>query len=298
MKCGKRAVTFISYNGTYLCEDHFIQYFERRVKKEIRKQGLPLGITAVALSGGKDSLVTTHLLHDILKKDRERELKAITIDEGIKGYRPLTIDIAKRNCDELGIEHHIISFKEIIGYTLDEISNIRNELAECTYCGVFRRYCINKTTREMKAKKIAFGHNLDDYSQSILMNFVNHDLKKLARLAPHKKIQRGLIPRIVPLRMIPEKEVMLYAILKGMDVYEGKCPYSIRAFRLVFREIVQKMEEEKPGIRYSILKSYDELRDYFGEKYSPAKLNKCAICGEPTSQSICMKCSLLEKLKS
>ncbi len=296
-KCGKEAVTFIRYNGTHLCEKHFIQYFDKRVKREIRKQGkLPRGVIAVALSGGKDSLVTMYLLHKILKENRERELKAITIDEGIEGYRPLTIEIAQRNCEKLGIEHYIISFKETIGYSLDEISEIRGELAECTYCGVFRRHCLNEKAKEIGAKKIAFGHNLDDYSQSILMNFVNGDLKKLARLAPHKKIQPGLIPRLLPLRIIPEKEVMLYAILNGIDIYNGKCPYSIRAFRLEFREIIQKMEEKKPGTRHSILKSHDKLRDYF-EKYPPAKLNECSICREPTSNQICRKCSLLEKLK-
>jgi hypothetical protein len=38
-KCKKPAVTFIRYNGTHLCNDHFIDYFERRVKKDIKKQG-------------------------------------------------------------------------------------------------------------------------------------------------------------------------------------------------------------------------------------------------------------------
>ena len=37
--CIKPAITFIRYNGTHLCKDHFVDYFERRVKKDIRKQG-------------------------------------------------------------------------------------------------------------------------------------------------------------------------------------------------------------------------------------------------------------------
>ena len=40
--CGNDAVTFVRYNGTHLCSEHFIDYVERRVKKEIRK-GTPSG---------------------------------------------------------------------------------------------------------------------------------------------------------------------------------------------------------------------------------------------------------------
>lgn len=50
-KCGKEAVTFIRYNGTYLCREHFIEYVERRVRKDVRKQGIRKGVVAVALSG-------------------------------------------------------------------------------------------------------------------------------------------------------------------------------------------------------------------------------------------------------
>ncbi|MEM2935488.1 MAG: tRNA 2-thiocytidine biosynthesis TtcA family protein [Candidatus Thermoplasmatota archaeon] len=156
-KCENEAIIFIRYNGTYLCEKHFIEFFERRVKKEIRKQGLPEGKIAVALSGGKDSSVACYILWKIIGRHKNRELHAITVDEGIKGYRDKTIKIAKKLCNELGIEHHIISFKEEIGFTLDEISKRRNELGECTYCGVFRRYCLNKKAIEIDAKAIATG---------------------------------------------------------------------------------------------------------------------------------------------
>ncbi|RLF44350.1 MAG: tRNA lysidine(34) synthetase TilS, partial [Thermoplasmata archaeon] len=71
-KCSKEAITFIRYNGTYLCRQHFIEFVEKRVRKEIRKQGLPKGNIAVALSGGKDSLVACYLLWKITHKDTTR----------------------------------------------------------------------------------------------------------------------------------------------------------------------------------------------------------------------------------
>ena len=133
-------------------------------------------------------------------------------------------------------------------------------------------------------------------AQSILMNFVNGDMKKLARLGPHKKIQPGLVPRILPLRTIPEKENALYAIVKNISFHDAKCPYSIRAHRGDFRDIVNELEYKTPGTRHSILNSYESIGDLLLDKYPPAKLNKCEICGEPTSQKLCKACILKQKL--
>ena len=295
-KCNKKAVTFIRYNGTHLCKGHFMEYVEKRVRKDVRKQRLERGIIAVALSGGKDSLVTLYLLHDLIEGHRDKELHAITVDEGIVGYRPKTIEIAQKHCKKLDVEHHIVSFKEIIGFTVDEISKMRGELGECTYCGVFRRLCLNKKGNEINAKVIVMGHNLDDVSQSILMNFVKNDMERMARFAPHKKVQPGLIPRILPLRTIPEKETTLYAFLRGIEVSEDECPYAVRASRGIFRDIIAKLENEYPGTRHSILNSYLAIDDCLQEKYLPAELQPCQMCGEPTSQEICRACMLKEKL--
>ena len=298
-KCNKPSITFIRYNGTHLCKEHFIEYFEKRVKKEIKKQGKTESGSriGVALSGGKDSTVTLFMLKKIFSKRKDVDLFAISVDEGIKGYRDKSLKIARENCKELEVEHHIISFKETIGYTLDEIVSKSKDLGECTYCGVFRRFCLNKKARELELNKIATGHNLDDFSQSILMNFVNGDLEKLARLGPHIKVQPGLIPRILPLRIIPEKEVTLYAIINNIKFYDGICPYSIHALRGKFRDILDELEYINPGTRHSIVKSYDGIKDILIQKFPPAKLNKCNICGEPTSQEICKACELLRSLK-
>ena len=297
-KCKKPAITFIRYNGTHLCIDHFVDYFERRVKKDIKKQGktdndAKLGI---AISGGKDSTVALHVIHDIFSTRPNVEIVAITIDEGIIGYRPDSVKCAIDNCKKLGVEHYIVSFQDVVGKTLDEIVSIRKDLGECSYCGVFRRLCLNNKSNELGVTKLVTGHNLDDMSQSILMNFVNGDMQKLARLGPHKKVQPGLVPRMLPLRVIPEKEVTLYAILNSMDYYDGECPYSTHALRGVFRDIIDNLEYDHPGTRHSILNSYNSIKDILSDKFPPVKLNKCEKCGEPTSQKICKACTFKENI--
>src|SRR3989475_2579400 len=84
---------------------------------------------------------------------------------------------------------------------------------------------------------VATGLNLDDTAQSILMNVARGDVEKLARMGPHETRQPGLVPRIQPLRMIPEKEVYLYALLRGIEFHDATCPYAERAQRGRFRDI-------------------------------------------------------------
>jgi len=297
-KCKKPAITFIRYNGTHLCKDHFIQYVERRIKKDIKKQGKTENNCriGIAISGGKDSTVALYVTHDIFSKRPNVDLIAITVDEGIQGYRDESIEIARRNCKKLGIEHHTVSFKDMVGKTMDDIAAKHDELGECSYCGVFRRLCLNKKSKELGIHKLVTGHNLDDMAQSILMNFVNGDAQKLARLGPHKKTQSGLVPRMLPLRVIPEKEVALYVIAKNIEYHDAECPYSTRALRGVFRDIIDDLEYKNPGTRHSILNSYDGIKNPLLDKYPLAELNKCSRCGEPTSQDICKACMLKEKI--
>ena len=298
-KCNNPAVTYIRYNGTHLCKDHFIQYLEKRVKKEINKQGKLQNNTkiGIAVSGGKDSIVVLHLINKIFSKRKNIEMIVFTIDEGIKNYRNNSINYVFENSKKLDIEYKIISFKKIIGKTMDEIAHSENDIGYCSDCGVFRRLCLNNISKKLKISKLIMGHNLDDMSQSIMMNFVNGDIKKLARLGPHMKIQPGLVPRMMPLRLIPEKEITLYALLQKISYHDGECPYAINAYRGVFRDIINTLEYKNPGTRHSIIKSYDNIKNLLTKSYPPTELNSCIRCTEPTSQEICKVCTLKSKLK-
>ncbi|DAC71914.1 MAG TPA: TIGR00269 family protein [Thermoplasmata archaeon] len=298
LKCKKPAITFIRYSGAHLCKNHFIEFVERRVKKDMKKQGKTSddATIGVALSGGKDSTVALYLMHEIFSKHRNVTLHAITVDEGIRGYRDTSLPIAQENCKKLDIEHHIISFKQSIGTTMDEIATRHDVLGECSYCGVFRRFCLNTKTKQLGVSRLVTGHNLDDMAQSILMNFTNGDMQKLARLGPHSRVQPGLVPRLLPLRTIPEKEVMVYAVVKHIKFHNAECPYATRALRGSFRGIIDTLEENTPGTRHSILNSYESIKDLLLAQYPAMTLNACSSCGEPTSQKMCKTCLLKKRI--
>jgi uncharacterized protein (TIGR00269 family) len=297
--CGKPAVTFIRYSGAHLCKSHLIEFFDKRVKKEMRKQFKLQKdeVLALAVSGGKDSVVMMYVLHDILKDRKDLEFHVITVDEGIFGYRPESIEFAKKNADLLDIPIHIVGFPEIGGMTMDEISKLPIKTTPCSYCGVFRRKAMNIKAKELGATRLATGLNLDDTAQSILMNLLPGDVATLARLGPHTRVQEGLIPRIQPLRLIPEKECYLYAILNNIEFHGGECPYSQRALRGKFRNILNDLEKDTPGTRHALLQSYDSIIDALAQSYPPAKLNECQECGEPTLRELCKSCTMVSELK-
>ena len=295
--CSSDAVTLIEYNGSHLCAEHFMKYVGRRVNKEIRKQiHVKSGDTvAAAVSGGKDSMIMLQFLNEIFGSRPDVTLHAIAIDEGVDGYRPPSIDVVKKYCTEYDIPLSIRSFSEY-GLTMDTIAPVAGNNSPCTYCGVFRRKLMNDEARKINAKFLGTGHNLDDMAQSVMMNFVRGDVERLARLGPHTRVREGLIPRFHPLRMIPEVETLLYAVVSGIPFWDAECPYWTEALRNQYRDIIDDLDLRTPGIKYSILSSYDEIRPMLYENYPSADVNICG-CGESCVGERCRACQYEEVLK-
>lgn len=296
-KCGRQSIVFVRYSGAHLCAEHFSDFVERRVKHEIREQVDLRGgeRVAVAVSGGKDSTVALELLVKIVGHRRDLAICGVTVDEGISGYRESSIPVVARSCQRLGIEHIVVSFREMYGTTMDDIATVKREQSACSYCGVLRRRAMNSAARAWGATHMATGLNLDDTAQSILMNFARGDVERLARLGPHRREQPGLVRRIQPLRTIPESESLLYAMVNGLEFHDLECPYAPGAVRNSYREVLAKLEDRFPGTRHSLLKSLEDLRPSLEATFAPAALVTCA-CGEPTVSERCKACEMLEAL--
>jgi uncharacterized protein (TIGR00269 family) len=273
--CGQEAVFLDRVRGRHLCGDHLLRDVEGRVRRTIREYHLirPRERIAVALSGGKDSTVLLHLLRRILPARSGITLTAITVDEGIAGYREATMEVAGEMAARLGIEHRIVSFGEITGSTLDAMV-AAGGAHPCSLCGIHRRRALRAAAEETGATALATGHNLNDEAQTVVMNCLRGDLPGFTR-SPVSEPAGGGLRRIKPLFRIPEKEVALYGMITGIFRDLPECPYAGTALRSEVRRMVDRLEYLSPGTLGRIVRGQEEVaallgRIPAGETSSPA----------------------------
>ena len=303
-KCGKKAIIELPYGPHFFCKQHFLHFFEKRVRKTCRvnklvKQREKL---LVAYSGGKDSSVALYLMKKIFGKTNGVE--ALLIDEGIKGYRDKALGFAEQNCKAWEIPFTRISFKEEFGFTMVDVmkkTGAKKKLGgTCSFCGVLRRQLMNKYAKELGAGKLVTGHNLDDEAQSVLMNVCDADLKRFVRvgaMAGQTKV-KGLVPRIKPLWETPEIEVIAFAHYSGIKFYEEQCcPFKWQAKRNVYRAVLNHLESQFPGTMHSTLSFLKQAKPALLKKKKEIVIGSCERCGSPTNQKVCAACKKIERFE-
>jgi len=289
------------YSGEKLCRKCFLESIEEKVRVTIGKHSMFAmdDKIAVAVSGGKDSVSLLHILTKIEKAFPKSSICAITVDEGISGYRDEAIKIAAENCAELGVEQTTVSFKGLYGYTMDEIVEKTREekLTPCAYCGVLRRRALNAAGRRAGADKIATAHTLDDEIQTFLLNVIRGDPLRIARSGPKfDQVKLTLVPRVKPFCEVLERESALYAYAKEITFQEMPCPYAGEALRNDVRHTLNRLERKHPGTKYTVYKSMEKIREAMKGTAEETPLKRCEDCGEPTTGTMCQACIMLRRL--
>jgi len=215
----------------------------------------------------------------------------------VGGYRDEALKFAKGACGLLGVEHLVLSYRELFGLTMDEIAEKTEggELTTCSYCGVLRRRALNKAAAEVEADRLTTAHNLDDMAQTVLLNILRGDLRRLAAMHPGGSDLRGFVRRVKPFCDVPERESALYAYLKGIEFQSIPCPYEEEAMRTDIRRFLNRMEVKRPGTKFIIYRTALNLIPYSRGKLAEP-VGRCLICGEPSRESVCRTCQLIEEL--
>lgn len=294
-RCDLPAVIDQPYCRGHLCGAHLRASVDERVRREMHRQvpGFRGGTIVVAVSGGKDSAVALALVQQYFSRRPNVRLVALSVDEGIAGYRTGTLEQARRLTRQLGVDHRFVRFADAHGTTTDHAVRTLPDVIPCAYCGVWRRQLLNRAARDLGADLLVLGFNLDDLAQTVLMNLARADVIRLSRMAPHRNRQPGLVPRLAPLAQIPEREVYLYARLAGLPFDHGECPYAPRAARNVFREVVWRLEEEIPGTRQALMRTQERLAPLLIGAHAEGPPGTCTVCGEPASGPLCRSCEFL-----
>ncbi len=298
-QCNLLPSVYLPHGKTHLCAKHFNLHFEKQIKRSIRdyemiERGQKIGL---GVSGGKDSFALLYALSK-LRNSLPFELVAITIDEGIPGYRDEALERAEKTCKKLGIKQHKYSFKKEYGATISQIAK-KGASNLCSYCGVLRRKLLNKKARELKLDKIAIGHNLDDVAQTAMLNLIRNEPLRFARFNDPLVESSEFVNRIRPLLALREKEVASYAYLHGYGFNSGCCcPHSSNAMRWGVRHQINFLEDRYPGTKQKMSASFSTLQKIVRAHVSKENLEiqECRECGEPSSSDLCMACKMLSKV--
>ncbi len=307
--CNNSVLIQRKYSGENLCQQCFVNNIEKNVNNTISKYRMlnPNDKIIVGLSGGKDSIALLYNLNKIQKKVYQSEpIIALIIDEGIKNYRENSIKKAKEFCIKYEIEYKVISFKEKIGYTLDEIIKKKRDSSDykyaCNYCATFRRRLLNDGAKEFGGTVLALGHNLTDLAETYLMNILYKRLHLIGNQYFFKeenvKVRQYFIKKVIPLMRIPEEEILLYANIKKFNYYPLHCPYREKdpIIRKRVLDFIQECKKYSPEIEFNLLNGFLELSAVLYNQIEGKLFQTCQLCGYPCGNGqICIYCRYLKE---
>ncbi|HZT34272.1 MAG TPA: TIGR00269 family protein [Nitrososphaera sp.] len=299
-KCQKEAIVIKrDYSGESLCKKCFLRSIEEKVARTISKYSMVRyrDRVAVGVSGGKDSLSLLVILDRLFKKrDNGNELVAVTIDEGITGYREESLQIVKQVCEELGVESQVLSYKTLFGTTMDEamVTRPSEKMTSCSMCGTFRRRAIDIAAEQAGATVVATAHNLDDHIQTFMINVLAGDSDRIGWTHPASTSYGKGLRKIKPLVEIPEYEVAFYALQRGLPFQSEECPYMAESIRTEIRAFFNALEREHPGIKHNAFSSILKISE--GIQSRPEKA-KCEVCGRDSAGAVCSACKTVHLLQ-
>ena len=296
-KCENTAVYSRRYSGENLCSGCFSNSILRKAAKTISKYKMIKNneLVCVAVSGGKDSLVLLDILNKMSKTHNFRIL-AVTIDEGIPGYRDEALKIVENFCSQLNIQYKTFSYKKIFDLTLTESLELRNDqkLSSCSICGTFRRRALDHAAKTINADTIATGHNLDDNLQTFLINILSGDAKKIGWMDPDTSSNK--VRKIKPLSEIYESEIVFYAFTNNLPFQTEPCPHMNEGIRTEIREFLNSLELNHDGIKNNMYRTILKISQFMNESNHKEK-RMCLVCGNQCTSRICSVCNMLTNLK-
>lgn len=269
-----RALIVRPKNHQKLCKSCFINTFEKEIHNTITINSLFSQGERVAIgaSGGKDSTVLASVLKTLNERYRYGlNLILLSIDEGIKGYRDDSLETVKRNAIQYDMPLEIVGYDELYGWTMDQVVEQIGKKGNCTYCGVFRRQALDRGAARLGIKHVVTGHNADDTAETIMMNLLRGDLPRLARATSIVTASAGSdIKRSKPLKYAYEKEIVYYALHKGLDYFTTECIYSPEAFRGSARTLIKNLEKVRPSAILDVVKSGEDMARLVPDEVSAA----------------------------
>jgi tRNA-5-methyluridine54 2-sulfurtransferase len=300
-KCGQKAAVNMRQHRLALCGAHFLDWLPEQTERFIRKYDMfgREDRILVAVSGGKDSLS----LWDVLVR-LGYQADGLYIGLGIDGdsaYSQSSHACARRFADQHDLKLHEVDVEGEYGQPIPVLAQIsqRGRGKPCAVCGLAKRHIMNRMARDMGYGVLATGHNLDDEAAVLFGNTLRWSGDFLQRQSPVLPESPGLARKVKPLCRFYEREMAAYAVLRGIEYIYEECPFAEGSTSIYYKDVLNKMESEKPGTKLSFYLRFLEARErgLFSPRVEETLLlGACTNCGQPTSApGLCSFCRMIER---
>ncbi|PKK39796.1 tRNA(Cytosine32)-2-thiocytidine synthetase [Clostridiaceae bacterium JG1575] len=208
---------------------------------------------AVAVSGGKDSLLMAKLFQE-LKKHRKFEFEVVFLCMD-PGYHPQIRELLWDNVKYLNIPLELVP---------TEVFSIMDEVAKeypCYLCARMRRGHLYHMARERGCNKLALGHHFDDVIETVMLNLVHGGTFQ----AMPPKLRSDHFPEIElirPLYYVAEADIKKWT--QSMGLWPLNCACMVAAKRTgnqryVIKELIESMRAINPNAHKNLLKATENV---------------------------------------
>ncbi|EEA86229.1 tRNA 2-thiocytidine(32) synthetase TtcA [Peptacetobacter hiranonis] len=204
---------------------------------------------AVAISGGKDSLLMAKMFQELKKYSNiDFELVFLAMDPG---YRDDIRVKLEELCKYLNIPVEI--FESGIFRITDEIARDN----PCYMCARMRRGALYNKAEELGCNKLALGHHYDDVIETTMMNILcSGNFKTM--LPKIKSSKSGEMQIIRPLYYIREEYIKRFVRYTGIEPLDCACTVTSKKSgnkRYEIKELISSLTDNFDNVEKSIFKA-------------------------------------------
>lgn len=209
---------------------------------------------AIAISGGKDSLLMAKMFQEFKKYSNiDFELVFLAMDPG---YRDDIRVKLEELCKYLNIPVEI--FESGIFRITDEIARDN----PCYMCARMRRGALYNKAEELGCNKLALGHHYDDVIETTMMNILcSGNFKTM--LPKIKSSKSGEMQIIRPLYYIREEYIKRFVRYTGIEPLDCACTVTSKKAgnkRYEIKELISSLSENFDNVEKSIFKAAQNVK--------------------------------------
>ncbi len=202
----------------------------------------------VAVSGGKDSLSMLKLLNERRKwAPVNYKLFAAHIETDFGCAGRAHARGLKRIFESYGIPYYFEKIKVKDG----------KKATSCFWCSWNRRKALFMLADKLGCKKIAFGHHMDDITETLLLNMFYHG--EFSAMNPRQELFKGKIVVIRPLCYVEEDVIKRFAKEMKFPSQLCRCPNAQTSKRRMMKDFISKVEKDCAYVKMNLFRSIGKV---------------------------------------